>query len=510
MGTLRIRRPNRRLTAAAAFTALVAGAVAIVPVDAAGAARGSGAPRAVSAGTLSAFPMPGTRTAAPETGISFRGGSEADIGTVEVSGSRSGRHSGHLVAHPDGEGASFVPDEAFEPGEVVRVRTEGTVRRAKGGVFRFTIARPYRVPRQPAPAAAPTGTPAALGVREPARPAPAGDHRRDTPEDRGVRLRVPDARRTGDAAGHPHRGRRRPARVVQPDRWRARPPGADVARSAGAHLLRRPGPHARRRCRRLRDRGRELQPGRDRPCGQRVQGRPPRVHADSLGKRGLPGVQPGALRHPGRRGRRASEAGVRRHRPGGRRRHWSRALRMAQPRQRRADRVVPGTAREGLDPPVRLRAPELRRTRRRRSLPRLRSPHVDRLQDRPHDRCHRMAAGREEVRLQGQQGGRDGLAAPRPAQSRRDGDDLRQRGEQPAEDARRVARARRPARREGPHREAREGVSGPGQAPGHEPGQLRGAAQRQLLRRMGFGTRLHRVRPGRVDRLPGAPAGDLA
>src|SRR5689334_18829711 len=62
--------------------------------------------------TFSAYPMPGTVTVAPGTDISFRGGTPAQLGTVTVEGSKSGAHKGMLVAHSDGQGASFVPDAA--------------------------------------------------------------------------------------------------------------------------------------------------------------------------------------------------------------------------------------------------------------------------------------------------------------------------------------------------------------------------------------------------------------
>ena len=58
-----------------------------------------------------------------------------------VTGSRTGRHEGSLEPHPDGRGASFVPERRFRPGERVTVRTRLNVRRARDGDFRFTIAR---------------------------------------------------------------------------------------------------------------------------------------------------------------------------------------------------------------------------------------------------------------------------------------------------------------------------------------------------------------------------------
>jgi Arylsulfotransferase (ASST) len=93
------------------------------------------------AGPVSAFPAPGTPTALRGTEISLRGVAPGEIGTVTVTGSRSGRHAGSLAAHPDGRGASFVPRRRFRPGERVTVRTGLDVRGASGGDYRFTVAR---------------------------------------------------------------------------------------------------------------------------------------------------------------------------------------------------------------------------------------------------------------------------------------------------------------------------------------------------------------------------------
>jgi hypothetical protein len=80
------------------------------------------------------FPLPGTTTATPRTQISFRDVAPGEIGTVRVTGSRSGRHSGSLRAHSDGRGASFVPARAFRAGERVTVRS-------RVQTYGFTIGR---------------------------------------------------------------------------------------------------------------------------------------------------------------------------------------------------------------------------------------------------------------------------------------------------------------------------------------------------------------------------------
>jgi hypothetical protein len=106
----------------------------------------------VAPGQATAFPMPGSPVALPATQISLRGTAPDRIGTVEVSGSRSGAHPGELRPHPDGEGASFVPQRAFTAGETVTVRTALAIPGARDGDFTFTVAR------RPSPASGGDGT----------------------------------------------------------------------------------------------------------------------------------------------------------------------------------------------------------------------------------------------------------------------------------------------------------------------------------------------------------------
>src|SRR5215213_11100770 len=91
-------------------------------------------------------PVPGGRWASPETEISLRGLPPARLGSIEVSGSESGRHAGRLEPHFDNEGASFVPDEPFEPGEEVEVSTHLTVPGGRDGDYRFWVSRPAEPP----------------------------------------------------------------------------------------------------------------------------------------------------------------------------------------------------------------------------------------------------------------------------------------------------------------------------------------------------------------------------
>jgi hypothetical protein len=77
---------------------------------------------ALAGGALTVSPAPGTRDSSYETQISMLGSPAGDIANVSVVGSRSGRHSGRLLAYSQGDGASFVPDRFFDQGEQVSVR----------------------------------------------------------------------------------------------------------------------------------------------------------------------------------------------------------------------------------------------------------------------------------------------------------------------------------------------------------------------------------------------------
>jgi hypothetical protein len=119
--------------------ALGAGGVAVVggvSLPAAGvSARRFGARPAV-------YPSHDTWTASPRTEISFRGVTEADLGTVVVTGSGSGGKSGLLKPHADGNGVSYVPDSDFNPGEVVTVRADVRLAPTRDGSLTFGIAHP--------------------------------------------------------------------------------------------------------------------------------------------------------------------------------------------------------------------------------------------------------------------------------------------------------------------------------------------------------------------------------
>ena len=96
-------------------SASAASAPACLPATLEHSAKLTGVPVDVS-------PAPGTDTANPHTQISFLGVPVTEIQGVSVVGGRSGHHSGRLHGYSQGNGASFVPDTPFAPGEQVVVR----------------------------------------------------------------------------------------------------------------------------------------------------------------------------------------------------------------------------------------------------------------------------------------------------------------------------------------------------------------------------------------------------
>jgi hypothetical protein len=167
------------------FIALVVGAAAILVVVllATGALSGAGKAGVAStpspaclpstlnhdarlAGTpFEVSPAPETGTANPDTQISFLGAPASRISGVSVVGSDSGAHHGSLRAYSQGDGASFVAEEPFDPGERVSVRatilighSSASAHEQKQIAFGFRIDTPYstaNVPPFPNPQAAP-------------------------------------------------------------------------------------------------------------------------------------------------------------------------------------------------------------------------------------------------------------------------------------------------------------------------------------------------------------------
>ncbi len=91
--------------------------------------------------SVAVYPTAGTPVASPTTQISFRGATPSELGTVQVTGSKTGAHSGALKPHSDGQGASFVPASPFSPGEKVTVRAGASLVGASNGAVTFKIAR---------------------------------------------------------------------------------------------------------------------------------------------------------------------------------------------------------------------------------------------------------------------------------------------------------------------------------------------------------------------------------
>jgi hypothetical protein len=121
--------------------AVLAMLLPLLALPAAAAAQYQGIPTLISA-----YPSPGSRAASPKTQISLRGAPANRLGRIRVTGARSGRHTGRLRAHSDGQGASFVLARKLRQGERVTVRTELPIRGSRNGDFTFRTARmPKRV-----------------------------------------------------------------------------------------------------------------------------------------------------------------------------------------------------------------------------------------------------------------------------------------------------------------------------------------------------------------------------
>lgn len=106
----------------------------------------------------SVYPNPGSRTASPDTQIAFRGIAAAKLtrASVTITGSVSGSHSLWFVADSDGDGGSFYPTAAFQPGESVRIATSFPICDGTGDSATFQVAVPVS---GSAPASGPSSTP---------------------------------------------------------------------------------------------------------------------------------------------------------------------------------------------------------------------------------------------------------------------------------------------------------------------------------------------------------------
>jgi hypothetical protein len=97
--------------------------------------------RVAAANPVAVSPLPGTEDASPTTQISFLGAPGTQVADVRVVGSRSGAHSGHLVAYSTGTGASFLVSRPFVAGERVAVRAlAGTGTASQPATTSFIVA----------------------------------------------------------------------------------------------------------------------------------------------------------------------------------------------------------------------------------------------------------------------------------------------------------------------------------------------------------------------------------
>ena len=135
-------RASRR----ALLGAAVAGAAALTRP--AGLVAQWGPRRSTSAGP-DVFPAHDTWTASPETEISFRGIAPEGLGAVRVVGTMTGGHTGIMAPHADGNGASYLPDASFAPGEVVTVSADIALSSAVDGPLTFGVVRPLDPVRTP-------------------------------------------------------------------------------------------------------------------------------------------------------------------------------------------------------------------------------------------------------------------------------------------------------------------------------------------------------------------------
>ncbi len=90
---------------------------------------------------VSVYPSAGTPAVSAKTQISFRGATAAELGSVDVTGSRTGHHAGRLEPHSDGNGASFFPDRPFAPGETVTVKADRPLVGQRHGAVTFAVGR---------------------------------------------------------------------------------------------------------------------------------------------------------------------------------------------------------------------------------------------------------------------------------------------------------------------------------------------------------------------------------
>ncbi|MGH7611521.1 MAG: arylsulfotransferase family protein [Candidatus Dormibacteria bacterium] len=116
-------------------------------------AGGTGLPTAAACAAVSVYPSPGARTASTTTQVSFRNVDPVALEAqgVTVTGSRTGRHTGHWVTDSDNDGVSFYPSRHFAAGEEVTVRTGSRICGSAGSTLNFRTAVPPAQSPQTAP-----------------------------------------------------------------------------------------------------------------------------------------------------------------------------------------------------------------------------------------------------------------------------------------------------------------------------------------------------------------------
>ncbi len=158
-----ISRPRAAGVLLCAVLALVVGGAAQAAHGAGSPVRGAGYPSADGGShsfKLDVLPYPGTPDASSHTQIDFYKLAPWRIGSLTVTGSRSGGHAGRLASLQGASGMAFIPQRPFTSGERVTVRVEFLRRGSatKHVQFGFAIASPTPV--------APTGS--AAGADGPA------------------------------------------------------------------------------------------------------------------------------------------------------------------------------------------------------------------------------------------------------------------------------------------------------------------------------------------------------
>ncbi len=172
-----------RLLAPALLGLAIAGSLAACGGGSAtSAAMLAGARSAGASAAVAVSPGPGTPDASPATQLSFLGPAGTTVSDVNVTGSRTGEHTGALRPYSTGTGESFLPARGFAPGEHVDVSARVNVGASTETVRTdFTIAHQAPVSQKEFPlnagnrgevqhfATAPQLTPSSVRISTPAR-----------------------------------------------------------------------------------------------------------------------------------------------------------------------------------------------------------------------------------------------------------------------------------------------------------------------------------------------------